>query len=430
MTIFTKILRCLCMCIVLEKGSWSPNDHVSRKAVNKNHRAIIQNRLKDNKTTRNTNKEFAKPEWLKQWTISKGWMHNRSHLLNLGRESNSSENLVMETPQLPKKLDHLSLDVDERSSVSFENIEDLISETSNNFETKGNENNSIEIITEEKVCEISEDCFESVDYSLMFAEVSQNYRQNFPDNYYKYNTFSELSLPEIYKEKLLQNKQAKSNALLDLFKELKPKRKHKEETYKYTVNELYDDDTNFNKNHLIEENIKNQPKYHKSTLGKNITLYNTLNSKTNLHEDTIYECSEEGVSLYNNPIYEPISFTKQKFYGFQTNHVCNKNDFKRNSAILRKRYAGVFHRSKNDSLKYKLKSEKYIIRHIRIRIMLSLRLGRFRKVKRNVRSGYKQFFRNVEFCEDATTRGNIAKMHWEQKKIGNGRTSMKIQNMR
>lgn len=426
MTIFTKIFRCLCMCIVLEKGSWSPNDHVSRKAVNKNHRAIIQNRLKVNKTTKTSNKEFMKPEWLKQWTISKGWMHNRSHLLNLGRESNSSENLVMETPQLPKKLDHISLDIDECSSISIENIEDLISETSNNYEVKADEDH-VKIITEEKVREISKDCF--VDYSLIFAEVSQNYRQNFPENHYKYNTFSDLSLPEIYKEKLLQNKQTKSNMLLDLFKELKPKRKQKEKSCKYTINELYDDETNINKNN-VEENFKNQPKYHKSSLGENIALYNTLNSKTNLHEDTIYECSEEGISLYNNPIYEPISYTKQKFYGFQTNHVCNRNDFKRNSAILRKRYAGVFRRNKNDSLKYKLKSEKYIIRHIRIRIMLSLRLGRFRKVRRNVRSGYKQLYRNVECCEDATTRANIAKMHWEQKKIGNGRTSMKIQNMR
>lgn len=65
MTIFYKLLRFLCLCVVMQKGSWTPQQENIAKKKKKEAGS-------------------PKPEWLKQWTISKGWMHNRSHLLNLG----------------------------------------------------------------------------------------------------------------------------------------------------------------------------------------------------------------------------------------------------------------------------------------------------------------------------------------------------------
>ncbi|CAG9829146.1 unnamed protein product [Diabrotica balteata] len=67
------------MCFVINRGSWDPNG-VS---------AIDQKRLKEkfaNKETKRKEAALKKPEWLKEWTISKGWVHNKSHLLELGRK--------------------------------------------------------------------------------------------------------------------------------------------------------------------------------------------------------------------------------------------------------------------------------------------------------------------------------------------------------
>lgn len=343
MTIIAKILRCLCMCIVLQRGSWTPNNNNNNRNNVKNHKSEVNN---CNNRKEKLTKEFTKPEWLKQWTISKGWMHNRSHLLGLGRDDDLTTTDNTEVTQ-PK--------------MQHDNIADNI---------------------------------EEMNYSAMFEEISQNYRSNFPS----------VLLP-VNKENLLKNEIDNTNALLKFVKR--------------TQMQACTDETSTSSHKS------------KSNLGQNIARFNTLNSKTNLHEDTIYECSEDDVSLYNNPIYEPIYGTKmyrEKFEGFHTNHICKKeNNFKRNSTILHNNYRKLFQRHKYDTLKYRLKSEKYIIRHIKIRIMLSMRLGKFHRVKRKMNDGYRQLIsRNEQF----TNSDNKSKLHQEQRKIGNGKTSMKIQNMR
>lgn len=86
----------------------------------------------------------------------------------------------------------------------------------------------------------------------------------------------------------------------------------------------------------------------------------------------------------------------------------------------------------DEVLKYKAKTEKYIIRHVRIRIMLSLRIGK--KIKDD--KGMMKKIGSVKQSERKTSgeiedmRRNINKMHEEQRRIGNGKTSIKIQNMR
>ncbi|XP_008197099.2 ankycorbin isoform X1 [Tribolium castaneum] len=313
------ILRFLCLCVMIEKGSWTPTPIINHDPKKRT--------LKDNN---------SKPEWLKEWTISKGWIHNRSHLLTLGKENE-----------------------DDSSSVSTEDIEELIS-----------------IETEQEQ-----------DVSLIFHQVSENYRQNFPENPpVKYNT--DLQLPEIYKERLLMTKD--ESYLNQIWKLIKPKKKSSK-TYncKFTVNQLYEPTQTIPRSTSSTTKAKSR-----TNLGKNIAIFNTLNSKTNLHEDPIYECSEENMSIYNNPIYAPLT----RYYDFHSNRLCNNFKYRKRPDLSQK-------------------TEKYIIRHIKVRIMLSLRIGNLKKRYRNM-------------ARKSSLRESIERTHAEQRRIGNGKTSIKIQNLR
>lgn len=395
----------------MQKGSWTPQQNYNKKQ----NVVMVKKRYKDtNNNKKKKSVESAKPEWLKQWTISKGWMHNRSHLLNLGLEDGFKEEeaaVGMETPKVNKKI----WDEDKSSSVSIEDIDDLLSLSSDVDATDHNlekiETLPLEVKTKE-------------DNDLLFEELTTNYRRNFPDHFTKYN--DDLRLPEIYKERLLSSKN--SNFLTEFWDYMKPKRKIKEnKNCKFTINQLYD---------CREED--NQRKAFKSTLGQNIALYNTLNAKTNLLDDTIYECSEDSNnSLYHNPIYTQTQDNQAlipKYYDFHTNHVYRTDSF------VRRRYRLTNHKFTN-SMKYRTKTEKYIIRHIKVRIMLSLRIGRFQKFyssnKKEINSGRQAllFKSGVECCENfceeqSSLRRRIVRAHEEQRRIGNGRTSMKLQNMR
>lgn len=389
MAIFYKLLRFLCLCIVMQKGSWTP-----QQGFNKKQNVTVSKKRKG---------ESVKPEWLKQWTISKGWMHNRSHLLHLGLENDVKEETVVEieTPKPSRRIWG-----DESSSVSLEHIDDLISLANSDVGTSKTRNN----------------------------DLFTNYRRNFPDHHGRCSD-DDLQLPEIYKERLLLAKQENANFLTELWEQVKPKRKSKgNRNCKFTVNQLYDcKEINFQNTDLARKPLRN-------TLSQNIALYNTLNSKTNLLEDTIYECSEDSNSLYHNPIYSSTqqeNRTIAKYYDFHTNHL-NKPD-----SFVRRRYRLANQPNhKFNSMKYRLKTEKYIIRHIKVRIMLSLKIGRFQKLcnKRQFAVGNHDrqallFKSGAECCENFTDeqsslRRRIVQAHEEQRRIGNGRCSLKIQNMR
>lgn len=377
----------------MQKGSWTPQQNFTKKSS-----VVAKKRLKEKK-------DNTKPEWLKQWTISKGWMHNRSHLLNLGLENvdkGVEEVVEIATPKPGRRF--WTEEKTESSSVSFENIDDLLSLDSEVDTSKKNDNDVQTLPLKAK------------ENNDIFTELSKNYRRNFPDHFGKYDDFH---LPAIYKERLL--KQQNVNFFTEFWDYVKPRRRTKtNKNCKFTVNQLYD----CKEIGLQNEVVRSKPI--RNTLSENIALYNTLNAKTNLLEDTIYECSEDSNSLYHNPIY---TSTQTKFYDFHTNHAYKPDSF------TRRRLA-------NHSLKYRAKTEKYIIRHIKVRIMLSLRIGRFQKLnsKReiNSRTVNRQallFKSGVECCENfseeqSSLRRRIIRVHEEQRRIGNGRTSMKIQNMR
>lgn len=442
MSILAGVLKCLCLCIVLEKGTWYPNPKPLSK--NKNRaRVVPKSEVKNKKNEKHLQ---SKPEWLKEWTISKGWVHNKSHLLDLGRD-NSSENLVIveETHAIMEKKTYQELS--DNSSVSSANVEDLISMTSNADRNEDSRNsqkdfNKIETLTSsedgssvrDETLRIAERK-EQQNISALFNEISENYRTNFPETVNKYQN-NDLSLPEIYKERLLINKNKESNVFLEIWKYIKPKRRKKKSyNCKFTVNELYDKHESSHFKKIVENKIDTLKSTKRNNLGKNIALYNTLNSKTNLHEDTIYECSEENSNnnslnyVYFNPIYSSSTRPAKKFYDFHTNHahVCNNFAFDRRLA----KSDGFL---RNSSLRTKLRTEKYVIRHIRVRIMLSMRMGKVQKVYKKPEGSVGR--RHTHSAEKETTRSEremqvrIAKMHEEQRRIGNGKTSIKIQNMR
>lgn len=436
------------MCIVIEKGTWYPNS----KSLTKNkNRAILKSEVKSKKDEKRLQN---KPEWLKEWTISKGWVHNKSHLLDLGR-NNSSENLVIveETHAIMEKKTYQELS--DNSSVSLTNVEDLISMTSNpdrNEEGRNSQKdfNKIEtMISSEDSSSVCDETLriterkEQQSMSAVFSKISENYRNNFPETFNKYQD-NELSLPEIYKERLLINKSKESNIFLEMWKYIKPKRRKKNSyNCKFTVNELYDKNENSHFKSIIDNKLDTLKTTKRTNLGKNIAIYNTLNAKTNLHEDTIYECSEENSNnnslnyVYFNPIYSSSAQPLKKFYDFHTNHshVCNSFAFDRRLATTSNGF--LRNSDKNNSLKTKLRTEKYVIRHIRVRIMLSMRMGKVQKVyKRSDGSQSKRHVHGANNGGKETTRSEkemrmrIGKIHEEQKRIGNGKTSIKIQNMR
>ncbi|KAJ8956631.1 hypothetical protein NQ318_013985 [Aromia moschata] len=438
--------------MVIERGSWYPNQKPLNK--NKNHRAILKNRFKDFKEPNAHSSK--KPEWLKEWTISKGWVHNKSHLLELGKD-NSTEDLVIieETRAVmeAKNYDKLS----ETSSVQEENIDDLISVDSHVERSQSSRNSQLDFDRIETMSSSDEGSdiqvqetnvsqqHKTQNMSLIFNQVSDNYRQHFPENFNKYNG-NDLSLPEVYKERLLTNKNKESNMWLELWRFIKPKRR-KRNSYncKFTVNQLYDSSDNMQFRSTPENPVDTLKSNKRNSLGRNIALYNTLNSRTNLHEETIYECSDENSNcnslnnVYFNPVYAP-TFPVKKYYDFHSNHrrTCNNFAFNRKLVTSKNR---LCRRSKDDSLRTKLKTEKYVIRHIRVRIMLSLRVGRVQKVYRNTPGSnpsrtllsarnYQVEGRQLMQSEGEVHQMRISSIHEEQRRIGNGKTSIKIQNMR
>ncbi|KAK5641410.1 hypothetical protein RI129_009957 [Pyrocoelia pectoralis] len=386
MNVCVKLFKYIHLCLFIEKGSWSPQN-VNRNRVNRRHREILNRKLRDRKH------KNSKPEWLKQWTISKGWMHNRSHLLELGV---STENLIV-TPAVMSK--------DDDSSVSIDNIDDLLSIASEKF--SDDDLNKIEILNGD----IDE-----------YSQAFDNYRKTFPDVYCQTNSNGDIKLPEIYKERLLLNDGG--NCFKEFWAEFKvKKRKNCRKNTKnitFTINELYGTE---NKLPKVSETVnKPKVKVSKSTLGEDLATYNALNSKTNLHEDTIYECSEDNVSLYNNPIYvSSDAFERnRRYFDFHTNRASNrflKTNCGKSEVCIAK---------KCDSVNRVLKTEKYIIRHIKIRIMLSLRVNRLRRLYRRSRRG------NAKRSKTRfnTVKSKIKSAHEEQRRIGNGKNSLKIQNMR
>ncbi|KAJ8916802.1 hypothetical protein NQ315_005809 [Exocentrus adspersus] len=399
--------KCLCLCIVIEKRTWYPNQKLVNNNKTKIHRAILKKRFNQIEAKKSKN-NLNKPEWLKEWTISKGWVHNKSHLLDLGR-NNSTENIVILSQTHAVMENKTYQELSDNSSVSLTNIDDLISITSHtNNQESTNRNtqkdfNKIETISNsDDTSSLHEEIFtvpekkEQQNMSNVFNKVSENYRKKFPEHCNKYPS-NDLSLPEIYKERLLMNKHRESNILLEIWKYIKPKRR-KRNSYncKFTVNELYDKSENNQFKKILDTKSELVKSLKRNNLSRNIALYNTLNSKTNLHEDTIYECSEENS---NN------------------NSLSCKSD-------------------KNNTLKARLKTEKYVIRHIRVRIMLSMRVGKVKKVYKNqgnnankrpllsIKNEPKEVSKDEEEIQ-----ARAAEIHEEQKRIGNGKTSIKIQNM-
>lgn len=393
MNFLLKFIRCLCVCLIKERGSWSPETNEKTHLNDKKQKTKISTIPSIVKT------EIKKPEWLKQWTISKGWMHNRSHMLNLSTENEDK------TPS---------------SSISTADIDDLVS--IDNFSER---------VDYAKTKTATVDNIQ--DFTLIFSQISENYRKNFPEVSTNSN---DLSLPEVYKEKLLQTEKS---FLEGIWSSLKPKKKMNVLNCKYTVNNIYNstssqvedtyksfddikfklEEPNLTKLQLWDSKcIKDQAKLNRSTLGKNLALHNTLNSKTNLHEDTIYECSEDNFSLYNNPIYVSTE-NDAKYYSF------HNNKYIRTPFISGKR--------PYDSIKRKLRTEKYIIRHIKVRIMLTLRLSKFKLYKKE--RSYEKLNDKFRACPKVlpsvdNIRVSETKIHEEQRRIGNGKTSIKIQNFR
>ncbi|KAK4874203.1 hypothetical protein RN001_013563 [Aquatica leii] len=375
MDVCFKLFKFVHLCMFMEKGSWTPSASYTHKREKKKQRVVLH------RTLSRGNNNDAKPEWLKQWTISKGWMHNRSHLLELG--------VIMET--MPK----------EDSSVSEEDIQELLSIASDDVDDW----DKIEVLNQDDFSTVTTTVVkDKADYSPAF----DNYRNTFPDTYSN-TPLNSKELPEIYKERLLIN--TKPNGCIKGFlTEIKFKKKKQlcKRDAPVTAKKIYLN--------------KHQPKLHKSTLGEDISTYNALNSKTNLHEDVIYECSESSASLYNNPIYvssEATGDRNKKFFDFHTNHRIES----RNKSESSKKKCN---KSKNSSVNGFLKSEKYVIRHIKIRIMLSLRVNKFRRFyRRSLKKGNANKRGRV-----SDYRSQIKSAHEEQRRIGNGKSSLKIQNMR
>ncbi|CAH1161223.1 unnamed protein product [Phyllotreta striolata] len=285
------------MCLVIKRGTWYPNK---------------QNISAKTKVKGSSSNKKKKKDWLRNWTISKGWVHNKT---------------------LPG-MEELS----ETSSISLENIDELIS-----------------IRSEEDSCSYS-----SIQETNAFQEARKNYRNNFP-----------ILLPKFPSNKLPP-----------------------------------------------------QPAQKKNNLGKNIAIYNDMNAKTNLHEDIIYECSDENSNynslnnIYFNPIYSRSPFE-------------NALQFDRLEMLERR---AITVHNYRENLRSLAKREKFVIRHIKIRFVLSLRLGRFLKVGKRKPERRRGIFR-AKKCHrmeenDAHLKRKIAEIHDEQRKIGNGKTSVKIQNMR
>lgn len=348
-------------------------------------------------------------------------MHNRSHLLTLG---STSQQTVEETTN---QADSSS------TSVSIGDIDDLLSLDSDNSE----KDNMIEDLTS---CDntarvkglVNEDSY---------SDAFENYRQNFPEIKSKKG---DLELPEIYKEQLLRD--SSTNVFTRIWREMgckpKPRKNKSLRSFRFTVNALYNNAELGRKEHVelqtdgyedMDELVSapDSKCMKRNSIGRNIAIYNTLNSRTNLHEEPIYECSEDELSVYNNPIYFPAEplpnhhdpERKKRYFDFHTNRDNQQNGFFRDQDEADIIYEQISCcRRRQDAHKRKLRTEKHIIRHIRVRIMLTLRLRKFALQSGDVR--------NTSRNSERFVKERIKDVHEEQRRIGSGRNSMKIQNMR
>ncbi|KAL3272341.1 hypothetical protein HHI36_013822 [Cryptolaemus montrouzieri] len=416
MTIFNRILRCLCMCIVIKRGTWSP--HSSRTLNSRAHlrRKYIRSRPKLSKNSGPS----TKPDWLKQWTISKGWMHNRSHLLNLG--TNTVDNSMETKKDDADKQDKSSVT---DSSISIENIDDLISIISG--EDNGNEIDldQIDVISTSSsfAIEVKEETKSNTnkDVSEIFIQSSKNYRLSFSDHL----KFQANHQPIIYQGIISSKKNKK--IIAKIWEYLKATRQSEE--LSINNNQIYggvnakrsygnDEDRNQRIELTNALDINSENKYFKY--------------RKNLQEEVIYECSEESNSLtiYHNPIY--VSEI-QKYYDFRTNHSTKPGNFSDRLNALKKRkgYAKI------STWKRKIKTERHIIQHIKVRFMLTMRMDKditklkTRKIKHGkLRVGMYRADRLAAGMFADGSNEKIPRIHDEQKRIGNGRTSLKIQNFR
>lgn len=428
MSFISDLFRCLCLCIVIEKGTWSPNEGM--KPIRKN-KEVVRRQLYTKKSPKIEGNEPTRPLWLNEWTISKGWVHNKSHMLELGTNQNSQKKMAE-----GKNYEIIS----ETSSISSQNIDELVSLESNidrKFCSKELviKQESIDLETDEESVEYSSDEDDETvrmanrqETTAIYEKVSENYRNNFPV-LSKNHILGSLELPQVYKEQLLLHEKKDLNILQEIWKHLNPKR-HKTSRYdcKFTENKIFSSNEIFNTVTSVnsDSNADTCKAVKKTNLSKNIALYNDMNSRRNLHEETIYECSEENSNQtsLNNIYYNPI-------YSQNANQMISVYDRRIEQYQKHLRYI----RDNNNCSK--MKGDKYIIRHIRVRFMLSLRVGKVQKAKKPREKKKKKLFRrrkthgNRKALEEASgIQSEVAKMHDEQRRIGNGKTSIKIQNLR
>lgn len=456
MTILRRLFKCLCVCICIEKGSWSPKTERNIQQQTQQKVNINQHRVKTVKYKRKS--DSLKPEWLKQWTISKGWTHDKTHMLSLGMKGDSSSNLVDEN-------DHNSIEdldnIEIVSSSSIDNASDLLSVINNIEEnssgpSKGNLMQDNEVtessVTIKKVVKEEYDKIEVVQSPVdVFDQISVNYRNNFP---------------LIQKSYVIDNDQSSKVNSSKLFKKCFAKQKDKE-AVKYSKivfpnRQILFKKTNESNNSLkqaIQSSVSKYKTFDDLTViaaendtQSQLTSNNMYKKKFYKHqkyhniEDTIYECSEDNCSLYNNPIYESqfqrgvqILEGGDEILDFNSKTNCEYQQFLNNDLNTNKFKSKVFIRgSPLKTIKTKFSSEKYIIRHIRIRIMLTLRLKKFQRLYRKRLRSTRQFYKmkdkkkNKVKCDssDEVLRNEILKVHDEQRRIGNGKSSLKIQNLR
>lgn len=404
--------------MVVEKGSWTPNNRQNLDGTDSDIYKSTQSERRNNLTSITDIRDFKKPEWLKQWTISKGWMHDRSHMLSIGMDNVQRINS------------------EDEEIVTVENVEEFDERSRRQRENVFDDDSVAEIVKKSSTIDNMED------FSIIFSQISQNYRKNFPEIHTQ--NLGGPVIHKVYKKDPLIVRENR-NFFSVLFNKLK--RKNGTQSFKYTFKKCNDEATTLNlqsnetytsNSELDSSKLCKVNKHNKSNLGNNLAMYNTMNSKTNLHQDTIYECSEDSLSLYNNPIYTSDSFEPYpKYFDFHTNRAQSKTTFFAHDGVNTKN-TNTFWCKKNtcDTLKRKVKTEKYIIRHIKIRIMLTLRLSRFKFHKRNLKPlSYNQLFRCSSRLRNSTkgvcnVKDKVIEVHQEQKKISNGSESMKIQNMR
>ncbi|KAK9883839.1 hypothetical protein WA026_002036 [Henosepilachna vigintioctopunctata] len=432
MTILNQLLRCLCLCIVIKKGTWSPH---SPKTISA--RAHARKRYKNPIINIPKKSPLSKPDWLKQWTISKGWMHNRSHLLNL--KSNSTNDNSMEDKQ--EDNDNLEKSSETNSSISIENIEDLISITSivdaenryrdqsdlDRIEVLSTSSSSISFKTlngDKNLAKLQEQ-----KVSKIFMQSSKNYRLKFSENF----SFAPEYQPSVYHDNVLTSKN--TNFFNKIWKHLKPRKKYG----KFVIDSHNDNSDNPNKFLKDNDTLIVQRTFHKSH-GKFLNEENkTFKFGKNLQDEIIYECSEESnsLSIHQNPIY---SSEIRKYYDFRTNNLDKPGNFSEKINNMKISKNAYLRFSRMNSLRFRMKTEKCIIQHIKVRFMLSLRSSNVKMNRFDTKMGYgrlraknyKKKRRKVSrlnaVCD--TDNRRIAKIHEEQRRIGNGRTSLKIQNLR